>query len=314
MVAFPKPAFTFNFDVQHEIAQLRQHKTMRGIPDKEANKMLLATWNIANLGMHERTDDHYQLIAEMMSWFDIIAVQEVHKNLEGLYKLESYIGTTYELLFNDVGGNDERAAFFYDASKIERLQMIGELTIAPSQLRHIKLDGILQTFEGFDRNPYVGSFQFHDARFVLINAHLYFGSEKNTADKARRALEAFAVGRYADLERNNKQSFAPNYFALGDFNVPVATAGDPIFDALTKKGMIVPEHSTRIASSIMSDAQYDQVVFFPDMKRTIKANGVFDYDTIIFADLWQQQKRQFKSYCRYYISDHRPMWVQVQFD
>lgn len=45
---------------------------------------------------------------------------------------------------------------------------------------------------------------------------------------------------------------------MGDFNTPMAVAGDPIFDALTKLGLEVPNHSTQIASSIMSDAHTDQ--------------------------------------------------------
>jgi endonuclease/exonuclease/phosphatase family metal-dependent hydrolase len=311
MVAFPKPNYTFNFNVQDEIDALLIHKQTRNIPVKSPDKLLIATWNIANLGMHQRTSDHYQLIAEILSWFDLVAIQEVHQNLIGLYQLESLIGTKYDLIFNDIGGNDERAAYFFDATKIERLQMVGELSVPPSQIRHIKISGVQETFNGFDRNPYVASFLFKDKKLVFINAHLFFGGE-STAEMNRRGLEAFAVGRYADLEKKSQHSFADYYFALGDFNIPKAVAGDPIFDALTNRGLVIPEHSTRIASSIMSDAQYDQVLFFPDTKRTIKADGVFDYDQALFAQLYEERPTSFKSYCRYYISDHRPMWVEIE--
>jgi endonuclease/exonuclease/phosphatase family metal-dependent hydrolase len=312
MVAFPKPDYTFNFDVQAEIDALLSHKQHRNIPAKDPDKLLVATWNIANLGLQQRNIDHYKIIAEVLSWFDVIAIQEVHENLEGLFQLESFIGTNYDLMFNDVGGNDERAAFFYDANKVERLQMVGELSVPPSQLRHIKISGVTEVFTGFDRNPYVASFMFKDKKIVFINAHLFFGGE-SASEMNRRGLEAYAVGRYADLEKKSPHSFADYYFALGDFNIPKAQPGDPIFDALTNRGLVIPEHSTRIASSIMSDAQYDQVLFFPDTKRTIKADGVFDYDQAIFAELYDEKPRSFKGYCRYYISDHRPMWVQIEF-
>jgi endonuclease/exonuclease/phosphatase family metal-dependent hydrolase len=314
MVAFEKPDYTFPFSVETERQHLLQHKAKRGIPDKREDRLLIATWNVANLGLHERTEAHYQLIAEMMSWFDIVAVQEVHDDLSGLYQLESFIGSSYEPMFTDRGGNDERAAYFYDTNKVERMPMTGELAIEPAAQRWIRLPGVEQAFRGFDRNPYIGSFQFRNQRFMLVNAHLFFGGTAS-ADMNRRALEAYAVGRYADLRRDDEHAFSPNIIALGDFNIPIAASGDPIYDALSKRGLTVPKHSTRIASSISTDAQYDQVAFFPSLKRKIKNSGVFDYDTAVFPELWDRlSEEDFKAYCRYYISDHRPMWVEVDFD
>jgi len=74
---------------------------------------------------------------------------------------------------------------------------------------------------------------------------------------------------------------------MGDFNMPMAVAGDPIFDALTKLGLEVPDHSTQIASSITNDAHYDQVAFFPGttQNRFTGRKGVFNYDALVFADL-----------------------------
>lgn len=84
MVAFEKPDYTFPFSLEAEQQHLLRHKAKRGIPDRKEDRLLIATWNVANLGLYERTEAHYQLIAEIMSWFDIVAVQEVHD----LYQLE----------------------------------------------------------------------------------------------------------------------------------------------------------------------------------------------------------------------------------
>ena len=147
---------------------------------------------------------------------------------------------------------------------------------------------------------------------MLLNVHLYFGSN-HWKHRHRRALEAFAVGRYAKLRRDDVHSFTENIIALGDFNIPMAQSGDEIFDALSKKGMSVPEHSTRLASSISTDNQYDQVAFLPNLKRKVVKSGVYDYDQVLFADLWNQRPSDFEAFCKYYISDHRPMWVQRNF-
>ena len=314
MVSFDKPEFSVPFNLAQEIEHLRANKAHRGIPDKSDERLLLCTWNIANLGLQERSEGHYRLIAEILSWFDIIAIQEVHDDLTGLYQLEAHIGAEYDLIFSDRGGNDERSAYLFDASKVERQPLVGELAIPPSEHRWIKLPGVSHKFVGFDRNPYIATFQFRNALFMLINAHLYFGSD-GKKDKERRSLEAYATGRYADLRRDDVHAFTKNIIALGDFNIPMADPGDPIYEALTKRGLVVPAHSTRLGSSISTDAQYDQIAFFPSLKRKIKASGVFDYDRNIFPALWDMgTQKDFEKYCRYYISDHRPMWMQVEFD
>jgi hypothetical protein len=97
--------------------------------------------------------------------------------------------------------------------------------------------------------------------------------------------------------------------------MPKSQPGDPIFNALTKLGLEIPLHSTQIASSIYTDAQYDQVAFLPGTTQSCFTGnkGVYDYDQVIFPDLWNNGagEAQFKTYLRYYISDHRPMWVQL---
>ena len=80
MPSFPKPSFTFNYDADAERAALRHWRDTepgRSIPAKAANRLLLATWNIANLGAQDRGPKDYALLAEVISWFDLVAVQEV---------------------------------------------------------------------------------------------------------------------------------------------------------------------------------------------------------------------------------------------
>lgn len=147
-----------------------------------------------------------------------------------------------------------------------------------------------------------------------MNVHLYFGSD-STIDRNRRALEAYAVGRYADLRRAADYAFTPNIIALGDFNIPKAQPGDDIFDALAKRGLQVPEHSNQIGSAIASDNHYDQIAFFPGPVANMFSgnHGVFDFDGALFETLWNNPNRteaDFQAYMRYYISGHRIMWAQ----
>ena len=92
MPAFPKPTFPYNFVVNTEKRALRRYRDTKpghAIPNKANNRLLLATWNIANLGLQKRRTKDYQLIAEIVKWFDLVALQEVNDDLSGLRGIES---------------------------------------------------------------------------------------------------------------------------------------------------------------------------------------------------------------------------------
>jgi hypothetical protein len=283
MPPFDKPDFTYDYQVSSQINALRayrQNKPGRAIPSKATDRLLVATWNVANLGVQERRDKDYRLIAEL----------------------------------SDYAGNKERLVFVYDSSKVTLLEKVGEVAIPPSDQRYIKLPGTQQKFRGFDRNPYLAAFRCRSFTFVLVNVHLYFGSDSKISMN-RRSLEAYAVARWADLRRKSKNAYTRDIIVLGDFNLPKVEPGDPIYEALTRRGLHLPEHSTEIVSSITTDSHYDQIAFFPGQTQdefTGKA-GVFDFDGALFATLWETRGREdFLAYMRYYISDHRILWAEFR--
>ena len=315
MPSFPLPSFSFNYQTQVEIERLRQYRDTephRAIPAKANNRLLIATWNIANLGEQQRRQKDYQLLAEIISWFDIVAIQETKDDLSGLRAILAELPASWRTLFSDHSGNDERMAFLYDGDKVTQLEKVGEIAVAPKDVSKITLPGIAQTFKGFDRNPYVAAFSAGGFRFLLVNVHLFFGSDAK-ADVDRRALEAYATARWADLRTKDKDAYTTDIIALGDFNLPKVEPGDPIYSALRRRGLERPPHSTQIAGSIASDAEYDQIMFFPgetDAEFT-DAIGVFDFDGAIFRGIWDTKTPvQFRSYVRYYVSDHRPLWAE----
>jgi endonuclease/exonuclease/phosphatase family metal-dependent hydrolase len=317
MPPFPKPKFPFDYDVPTEIAHLRAHKQHRGIPERDTDHLLVATWNIANLGLQKRRDQDHALLAEIISWFDIVAIQETRENFGGLEDIQRKLPPSYKMLMSDVAGNNERMAFLYSSLKLNQLEEVGEIAYPPSQYKNVKLPGVNLAFEGFDRSPYLAAFGTGETSFTLVNVHLFFGDESSVSME-RRALETFAVAKWCDLRKKSKLSFTRELMALGDFNMPKAEPGDPIYKALTSLGLELPDHSTQISSSISSDSNYDQIAFLPQTTQDLFTGlkGVFDYDAVIFPDLWGDghNKANFKAYLRYYISDHRPMWVQLKLE
>jgi endonuclease/exonuclease/phosphatase family metal-dependent hydrolase len=315
MPVFPKPAFAFDYSVAEEIARLRAHKKARGIPAHRAGRLLVATWNVANLGAQKRRDQDLSLIAEIISWFDLIAVQECREDFTQLQTIRAKLPSSYELLMSDASGNNERMAFVYNRRRLKVLDEIGEIAYPPSKYRSIKLPGVSLKFDGFDRTPYLALFASAGAPFVFTNVHLYYGGSQKVSVN-RRALETYAVAKWANLRKRSPISANQELVALGDFNMPKSEPGDPIYNALTELGLELPEHSTQIASSISTDANYDQIAFLPGttQKAFTGLKGVFDFDGVVFPALWADgtNAADFKAYLRYYLSDHRPMWVQLK--
>lgn len=317
MPSFPKPGFSHVVDLNKEIKAIRSYQKSKPdlkIPRGSGKTVLIATWNIANLGEQNREESHLKIIAEIISWFDIIAIQEVKENNADFLKIVSLAGSKYRYIFTDAAGNNERMAFIYNYRKVKLLEEVAEYAIPPSDYGDIKISGVNDSFKGFDRSPFLVSFARRNFQFTLMTVHLYFGSNTNAKKLGRRCLEAYAIARWADLRTKSKYTFngIADVFALGDFNLPKIDKDDIIYKALVKRGLQLPEHTSLVYSNINNDKSYDQIAFLPGSKRRIVSHGIFPFDNAAFADIYNSKTAaEFRSYIKYFISDHRPMWMEL---
>lgn len=304
----------FIYDLETERSALLSTKAHRNVPDRRAESLLTATWNLTNFGAQQRTDGDLALMAEIVSWFDFVAVQEIADDLTDLRTLLSHLPPSYRAIFSDVGGNDERSGFLYDADKVERLEMAAEVAIPPSHHRYIRMRGASGAFQGFDRNPYAVTFRTGDLEFTAVCAHLYFGSYAYY-DEDRRALEAYALARWADQRRKSAGSYSQNILVMGDLNLPIRDESSTVYRALKSQRLILPKHSTSMGSTLAGDREYDQVAFHAGgMKEHYRErSGVFDFDRApFFAGAWAQSPDYFRTAAKYHIADHRPLWVEFE--
>src|SRR5262249_22196794 len=241
MPSFPKPSFTFDYDADAERAALRQWRDPhpgRAIPAKNTNRLLLATWNIANLGAQDRGPKDYALLAEVISWFDLVAIQEVKNNRRGLDGLMAALPASWRTLYSDAAGNDERMTFVYDSEKVKPRELTGEVAVAPSDLKNVTLpETTVAKFQGFDRNPYIASFQAGPMVFCLVNVHLYYGDDTAIEAIERRALGGFAVAPWGKGGTKSPFAFKPVIAAPGRFHIPEHRPPHPVFKALPRPGI-----------------------------------------------------------------------------
>lgn len=321
MSAIAHPGFDHDYDVQSEITRLRAHQLKREIPERNADNLLIATWNLCNIGdaNQQRSVGDLMLMAEIMRPFDLIAVQEIKDDFKQFRELVHLLGPDYDYLITDRAGNDERLGFVYDTSRVERKQLAGELVILdrerPKKIK-IKVRNKTKTkdFVGFNRNPYLCAFRSGAFVFTLANVHIYYGSPSG-AKLLRRATEIYTLAKWAHdrVTRKAAKTFDHDIILIGDFNIPSLKKSDAMARQLKKFGMQPTTHSSFQGTNLSGRNQYDQIAFHPGHtqdKFTGRA-GVFDFDKTLFRWVWDTYvKDSFNDFVRYHISDHRLLWSE----
>lgn len=303
------------------------------IPTRTAtHTLLLATWNIREFDSGKygyRGDEPYYYIAEILSRFDLIAIQEVRDGLYPLQRLRRLLGDDWDFLVTDVtlgtSGNAERMAYLYDRRKVSFTGLAAELVLPKeknAQEEPVQLA----------RSPYIAGFRAGWAYLTLATVHIYYG--KSVAVDPRRLAEITAFSK--TIAKNAaKLSGAPQYepgaaplpdnlIMLGDFNI--FNRKDVTMEAITQAGFVVPEELNSIpGSNVAKNKHYDQIAYYKRLARLKPTGraGVFDFfeqvyrleDEAAYAkERTEKPGRSFKDWRTYRMSDHLPMWIELGID
>ncbi len=292
------------------------------IPPKSMDKtLLLATWNIREFGGTKyggRESESLYYLAEIISHFDLVAVEEVRDNLDPLDKLMYILGPWWKFLVSDVTlgvqGNQERLAFIYDTHKLSFGGLAGELLPEVK-----KSDGQLSAEFAFARSPYLVGFQAGWFKFTICAQHLYYGESK--PDDPQRLAEAKTVTKLLKQRMKSKDRWANNAILIGDFNIFTTT--DKTFLALEEEDFNIPAELKGKYTNAKLDKPFDQIAFLaPDVERQISnaRTGVFPFFNYVYRDLdkdsYLKDKtlNEYQEWRTYKLSDHLPVWVELEVD
>lgn len=311
-------------------AQLR-----RDLPQRTSrDTLLLATWNLRDFdsnkfGHGPRLSESFHYVAEVISAFDIVAVQEINRSLRGIKRVLKLLGPHWKYIVTDVtegpGGNRERMAFVFDSRKVSFESVAGEIVLPRSQL----INGERQ----FARTPFLGAFQSYWLKFNLCSVHMYYGSASG-AGLERRIKE---IGRIGKFLRKRYERYDENFVLLGDMNI--VGPDDRTMEALKDSDFSFPEHGP---TNMAGTKHYDQIAFLkrsgelelgPSEKDGKSNNcGVLKIyksifrtrDSEIYYPLgkkngkWPRgeaaRKKYFGTWRTFQISDHLPLWVELKID
>jgi len=341
-LSFKSPEPRHRFHLAKEKAALSRHFTKRKVPTSRPGTLLLASWNVANLGVQGRTPNARKLIAHVLQRFDLIAIQEVKDDFRDFTDVLSHMGGSFDYVMTDTAGNTERLAFIYRKNKVSPANLFGEVALRdreyPKRTVKVKwtdrqkrerIDTFLKLrFRPFDRNPFIGSFVSGAVRFTLVNVHLYFGGFRDSRKKeerkkyARRVLEIYAMSRWADRRFDKDSTYDKDIILLGDMNVPAMNQRDSTYKALVRFGWKPLEYVSKTGgSNLGNDKSYDQMVFAPGTIGGRVLNfGIFDFDNAVFRPLWNlissdlphtRAVSLFNRHVRHHLSDHRPLWIEL---
>lgn len=300
------------------------------IPPKRtvSSNLLIATWNIAHFAsLQKRWQVPAQsslspkrdyrclmIIAEIISRFDVVALQEVKGDLRAIRYLLSALGSNWAFLMTDVSkgdeGNSERMAYVYDTTRVSPSGLAGELVV-PDEAHEFGFDeGSFK--KQFARNPYAVSFKAKDTTFILVTAHVSFGDKET-----ERLPEVRAIAQWMRDWASYENRFHHNLLVLGDFNLE--RSDSVLYKAFVESGLEVPFILSAFPRTIYGreteaekSSYHDQIAWFSKGNAVLKnmemeaGGAVMLYDHLL-KDL-NLSKQSFAAR----VSDHHPLWVEFK--
>ncbi len=313
-------------NIQKELDRLSQALTQQ-IPAKQTDNLLIATWNIrafASLTRKWTAGDNdspkrdlrgLRAIIEILSRFDVIAIQELKGDLRALRDTLRFLGDDWGFLMTDINsgsqGNSERFAFLFDRRRCKPSGLAAELVVPLEQKGQIA-EGALQ--RQFARSPYAVSFQRGETTFILVTLHILFGRHE---DERLSELRAIAHWMKDWAEQSNR--YHHNLLTLGDFNID--RQGSDGYEAFTSTGLTVPPQLLNLPRTIFDDPEksnddkfYDQITWFENDERSllemkVRRGGNFDFMPYMYTDMDLT-----RTSISYRLSDHLPLWLEFQLD
>lgn len=300
--------------------------------------LLIASWNIKEFGhTTQRLPEAYFYLAEILSRFDLIAVQEVKGGLEDLRILMRLLGDSWSYLINDItegtAGNKERSAYIYNRARVDFGGLAGEIVLPDTMTQGLPLRQLART-------PYITGFRAGWKTFAMVNVHLEPG--KSDSQVQLRGHEVDLLLQAIDEKRKDDHLWNDNLILCGDFNfhkthdaatvAKVHAGGYREVTAL--QGVDTNASDTEVYDRLfLTDNEYFTVAtddlghesggvfrlfdhLYPDERyKTYRKYMKDDYTGAKDLDIDANLLRYFKNpWRKNQLSDHYPIWFELVID
>ncbi|GCC53506.1 endonuclease [Chryseotalea sanaruensis] len=297
------------------------------VPRKNLEEnLLIATWNIRELGKNDkavRMRESLFYMAEVISSYDLVAVQEIGNDLKDLKELVKILGPEWDYLITNItegaSGNGERLAFLFDTRKVIFRKVVGEIVLPDPKGASAKQ---------LARTPFIVAFQSGWFKFYITTVHIYYGkATKSSAEYKRRAKEINDVATFLK-KRTAKEK--ENHLILGDFNITGRDKNDATLKALLDGGFKIPPALLALSNANTNadgTMPYDQIAYidqpgYMEFNNNTNSVGIFNFfqhvfrkeDETIFEGEVKKSKLSYKQWKTFQMSDHLPLWIEFKVD
>ncbi len=309
-------------------------------PRRTDENLIFASWNIKEFGhTTQRLPESYFYIAEIISYFDLVAVQEIKSSLDDLNIILRLLGDGWGYLVNDItegsAGNSERSCYIFNKSRVQLAGLAGEIMLwddltKDSDLKQLK------------RTPYITGFTSGWKTFALINLHLHPGEKIN--DLAIRKQEISLFLKALKKKRKNRRLWSENIILVGDFNFYRGVdKDDSTIKMIRDAGYREVESLVGIDTNVSRTNAYDRMFLTKNenfllgqSQSGLENGGVFNPFKHVFKEGEEatyikymknhyagekdmnnpaNQKKYFKHpWKKNQISDHFPIWCELIID
>ena len=302
--------------------------------------LLIASWNIKEFGhTQQRLPEAYFYIAEVVSRFDLVIVQEIKTGLDDLQILLRILGDDWDYIVNDItsgtDGNSERSAYLYNAKRVKLSGTVGELVLWDDITRDSEIKQLKRT-------PYLTGFRAGWKEFALLNLHLQ--PNKSEAAVAYRKEEVRLL--LAALEKKMGETWTKNLIIAGDFNF-YRNHDDETISMIEDAGFFEVDRLVGLNTNAADKEAFDRMFirkndYFKIVRddQGSRVGGVFDPFDSVYRDgdvdsyrgrlkedyggtmppeeFAVNEKKQ-NSYYRHpwrrnQLSDHLPIWFELKID
>ena len=309
-------------------------------PRRADENLLIASWNLKEFGhTTQRLPETYFYIAEILSYFDLICIQEIKSTLNDLQILLRLLGDDWGYLVNDItegsAGNSERSGYLFNKKRVQLAGLAGEIVLWDTLTA-------TTTIKQLKRTPYITGFTAGWKTFALINVHLQPGDKPD--DVAYRKAEVDLLLQALAYKREHGRLWTENLIVIGDFNFYAgATKDNPAIAAINAAGFREVESLIGVDTNVTKTEAYDHFFLTRNEYFTLgqsadgKENGgVFEPYTYVYqlgeeavyAEYMKahytgskdmndpaNQADYFKNYWRKnQLSDHFPIWFELVID
>lgn len=185
-----------------------------GLPERREHSLVFGSFNIRKLGARDsKSSGAWSMIREICRRFDLLSIQEVQDNLEGLRALHQELGEDeFGIVASDITGSypgeaaPERLAFLYRRATVRRTEIASDITFDRTRVVDTLYQSRLKFWKSFDDYT------------EKIAAWRLEAEERKSQNRKPRRKPALRVPEFLTFTRQP---------LCASFRIPSPSGGDP---------------------------------------------------------------------------------------